>query len=292
MASARDLRKKIKSIANTKKITRTMELVATSKAKRAQDRVNATAPYSAKLLELLRSLTRARSIAHPLLSRSEKTSRAAILAVTGKRGLCGGYNTSVLSLLEKAVAVHRQEGREVEIYVVGRKGTQRLRYLQLEAAASYTHFDDRPSFQDASDIAGTLMDRFTSGAVQQVSVFSTRYLSAGNQRPMETRLLPIDPPAGDDPQAEGKGRGIEFIFEPSPEALLEAILPLSVKSLVYRLLVEAVASEQLARRMAMKRATDNAEDMVKSYTRRYNRTRQASITQQIGEIVGGASALE
>ncbi len=290
MASARDLKNKIRSIANTKKITRTMELVATSKAQRAQSRVRATQPYSEKLTELLSSLAAAGTIDDPLLRPRDRVARVGLLVVTGQRGLCGGYNSSVMHVAERLRTEEIAAGREVDVYMVGRKGLNRLRFLKVTAKNSYTHFDDRPSFQDASDIADTLMEQFLCGALDRVVVVSTRYLSAGVQRAEVSNLLPIEPPAGD--EGDRPAGTVEFIFEPGPELILREILPLSVRNIVYRLLVEAVASEQLARRMAMKRATDNAEEMLGNYRRLYNRSRQAGITQQINEIVSGAVALD
>ena len=291
MASLRDLKAKIRSITNTKKITRTMELVATSKAQRAQNRVRATTPYSTKLRELLVNLSGAGTVDHPLLEKREKTRRVAVLTVTGQRGPCGGYNSNVMTITERSREQDVADGREVDLYMVGRKGLARLRFLSLEATESYLHFDDRPSFQDASDIAEKLMTSFLSGEVDRVVVSSTRFISIGKQIAEMTQLLPIEPPK--EKEAEEKsGTTTEFIFEPNPEVMLKSILPLSVRNVVYRLLVEAVASEQLARRMAMKRATDSADEMLGNYTRLYNRSRQAGITQQLTEIVSGASALE
>ena len=290
MASARDLKNKIRSISNTRKITHTMELVATSKAQRAQNRVRATTPYSEKLRELLMNLSATGTVEHPLLSAPKGDKRTAALVVTGNRGLCGGYNSVILQMAEKFIHSEKSKGREVDLYMVGIKGLSRLKYLKLKEKKSYTHFDDRPMFKDASDIGGELISRFLKGELDQVVVFSTRFISAGNQVPEQVQILPIVPPAAE--ESEKKASTGDFIFEPDPQTMLEEILPLSVKNIIYRLLVESAASEQLARRMAMKRATDNAEEMVESYTRQYNRSRQAGITQQINEIVSGASALE
>ncbi|MBI4585688.1 MAG: ATP synthase F1 subunit gamma [Planctomycetes bacterium] len=291
MASARDLRKKIRSISNTRKITRTMELVATSKAKRAQDRLKSTTPYSQKLAELLFHLFQAGTVDHPLLRTPEDKKQSALFIITGNRGLCGGYNTNVLSLAERTLAREKEAGRSVEVYMAGRKGINRFRFLRLPVKESYTQFDDRPSFSDAAALAQTFIDRFRRGEVDRVLAVSTRYLSAGSQKPELAQVLPIILPPGAEP-VKKKSAAVEFIFEPGPAAILESLLPLSVKNRIYRLLVEAAASEQLARRLAMKRATDSAEEMIKTYTRKYNRSRQAGITQQINEIVTGAQALE
>lgn len=294
MASARDLRKKIKSITNTRKITRTMELVATSKAKRAQDRVIATTPYSEKLTDLLRRLAEAGTVEHPLLEKSEASKKTAILIITANRGLCGGYNTNVLAMAEKLRAQILNDGGEVDLHVVGRKGLQRMKFLKLPVVEGHSDFDDRPSFRDAAGIAENLIRQFVAGDVSRVVVVSTRFLSAGRQEARISQVLPIESPddAGGSAGGEESGRAVDFIFEPTPSEILEELLPLSVKNVFYRLLVEGVASEQIARRVAMKRATDSADEMIQDYTRMYNRSRQAGITQEINEIVSGASALE
>jgi F-type H+-transporting ATPase subunit gamma len=304
MASAKDIRKKIRTISNTKKITRTMEMVATVKSKRAQDRIKATTPYSQKLSEILESLARSGSISHPFLTPPEKVERTLLLIVTGNRGLCGGYNSNVLGLAEERLEGEKQAGRAADTYMVGKKGISRFRFLKLTAVKTYTHIDDRPSFKDAADLAEEFMRRFLAGEVQRVVVVASKYFSASLQKPTEFQLLPIAPPR---PSAEGPKGGAkekdlalkdgraanvtEFIFEPNREEILKALLPLSVKNAIYRILVEAAAAEQIARRIAMKLATDNAEEMIKTYTRKYNRQRQAGITQQIVEIVSGADAL-
>jgi F-type H+-transporting ATPase subunit gamma len=301
MASAKDLKKKIHSIGNTSKITRTMEMVSAAKSKQTHGRVEANTPYSRKLSELLESLTGAARIEHPLFQPREGVARNALLVVSANRGLCGGYNTNVLNLMERWVAGEAARGRPTDITMLGKKGIARCRFKKIDLAARHTHIDDRPSFADADEIARGFIGRFLAGEVDHVGVVSTRYLSAATQRPAVVQILPIEPPqapAGAARPAEaaaGKAAarpaGREFIFEPDPKTILEALLPFSVSQVVYRLLVEAAASEQAARRLAMKLATDNAEDLKKSYTRMYNRQRQASITKQIMEIVGGAEAL-
>lgn len=309
MASAKDLKKKIRSISNTKKITRTMEMVATVKSKRAQDRIKATTPYSRKLAEILKSLAASGSISHPFLTPREKVTRTLLLIVTGNRGLCGGYNSNVLGLAEEWLEAERSAGREADVYIIGKKGIARFRFLKRSVLKAYTHIDDRPSFKDAAELAEEFMKRFLANEVQRVVVISSKYYSVSAQKPVEQQLLPILPPKagiGDGKAGEPKGKtsadkssadktstvkSTEFIFEPDREAILKALLPLSVKNAVHQILVEAAAGEQIARRIAMKLATDNAEEMIKTYTRKYNRQRQAGITQQIVEIVSGADAL-
>ena len=293
MASAKEVQKKIRTTSNTKKITSTMEMVATARSKRAQNRVQATTPYSTKLNEILSSLAGAGTIAHALLEDPGEVKKTLLLVVTANRGLCGGYNANVLSMAEKLLAAERQAGREVEVYMIGKKGIGRFRFLQEPVAQAYTDIEDQPSFADAQGLADVFMRRFLAGEVQRVLVVSTRYLTSSLQRAAQTQLLPI--PAAEE-EAEGGGVGgggaADFIFEPDRETILANLLPLSITQVVYKALLDAAVSEQLARRIAMKLATDSADDMIKSYTRMYNRQRQAGITQQITEIVGGAQALE
>ena len=298
MANARDLRKKIRSISNTSKITRTMEMVATAKSKRAQSRIVAMLPYSDKLGEILRNLRDAGTVEHPLLEDREPVRRSLLLIVSASRGFCGGYNTNLLSLAEKWLVQEEAEGREVDIYASGRKGIARLRYLKRPTVAQYTHFDDRPSFKETEELSSEFLRLFLERQVDRVVVASTRYLSASLQTPRITQLLPIEASA-DGGDADGGGAAAstvaaarDFIFEPEREVILETLLPLSVKQVVFRLFLEAATSEQLARRIAMKLASDNAEEMIGLYTRQYNRERQAGITQQIMEVVTGAEALE
>ena len=297
MASAKDLKKKIRSISNTKKITRTLEMVSAAKAKQTQSRVVANTPYSRKLAEILESLCAAGTVDHHLLETREGAGRDALLVVSANRGLCGGYNTNVLIRAEKWIEARRAEGRETDVSMIGKKGIAGFRFKKIPVHASYTHIDDRPSFRQAAELAGGFLERFRAREVDQVWVISTRYYSAGVQKPAMTQILPIVPPATGGPGAgEGEAErarvATDFIFEPDPETILESLLPFSVCQVVYRLLVEAAACEQIARRVAMKLATDNAEELIRTYTRKYNRQRQAGITQQIMEIVGGAEALK
>jgi F-type H+-transporting ATPase subunit gamma len=292
MASAKDLKKKIRSIGNTKKITRTMEMVATVRSKQAQDRVKATTPYSEKLGEILQSLAQAGSIDHPFLKELGEVKKSIVLVVTANRGLCGGYNANVLSLAEKWIAAEKAAGRAVETHVIGKKGAARFRFQKVEVARVHSGIGDKPTFKDAEGLAEEFMTKFLADEVQRVVIFATKYFSNAVQRAVEIQLLPIPRPEApkDEPSAKTTSQ-IEFIFEPNRESILKALIPLSVKNSVYRILVEAVASEQIARRLAMKLATDNAEELIRLFTRRYNRQRQAGITQQIMEIVAGADAL-
>lgn len=304
MASAKDLRKKIASVSNTRKITRTMEMVATTKSQRTTRRVVSTTPYSLKLAEILETLSSGANVRHWLVDGPDTSDgtpaseRGVLLVVTGNRGLCGGYNSNVLHLAESWLREEEERGRPTDITMVGKKGVARFEFNKVPLFATVTHIEDWPSFDDADELARQFMARFRAGEVSRVTVASTRYHSAGSQRPVLTPLLPIEPSSAEPGSVAGSGagsgagRGRDLIFEPDPESILEALLPFSVSFKIFRLLVEAAASEQIARRMAMKLATDNADELIRLYTRHYNRQRQAAITSQLSEIVGGSQALE
>ncbi|MCH2586531.1 MAG: ATP synthase F1 subunit gamma [Planctomycetes bacterium] len=293
MAGLKDIKKKITSISNTRKITRTMEMVAAAKSKQTIDRVEASTPYSSKLTELLNSLTGGQNVDHFLVREKEKIQKSALLVVTANRGLCGGYNTNVANLAEKWVRAEQAEGREAHVLMVGKKGISRFRFRKVEVAEKRTDIEDKPSFSQASEIADGFIESFRKGEVDRVMVAVTRYHSAVVQQADLFQLLPIVPPeTGGDDDGEATQQNTDFIFEPDPARILEDLLPFSVKHTMYRLLLEAAAGEQVARRVAMKLATDNAGELTRFYTGKYNRERQASITQQIMEIVGGAEALD
>ena len=293
MAGLKDIKKKITSISNTRKITRTMEMVAAAKSKQTIDRVEASTPYSSKLTELLNSLTGGQNVDHFLVREKEKIQKSALLVVTANRGLCGGYNTNVANLAEKWVRAEQAEGREAHVLMVGKKGISRFRFRKVEVAEKRTDIEDKPSFSQAAEIAGGFIESFRKGEVDRVRVAGTRYHSAVVQQADLFQLLPIIPPETDEADGEeASQQNTDFIFEPDPERILEDLLPFSVKHTMYRLLLEAAAGEQIARRVAMKLATDHAGELTRFYTGKYNRERQASITQQIMEMVGGAEALD
>ncbi len=293
MAGLKDIKKKITSISNTRKITRTMEMVAAAKSKQTIDRVEASTPYSSKLTELLNSLTGGQNVDHFLVREKEKVQKSALLVVTANRGLCGGYNTNVANLAEKWVRAEQAEGREAHVLMVGKKGISRFRFRKVEVAEKRTDIEDKPSFSQAAEIADGFIESFRKGEVDRVMVAVTRYHSAVVQQADLFQLLPIIPPEAEgDDGGEAAQQNTDFIFEPDPVRILEDLLPFSVKHTLYRLLLEAAAGEQVARRVAMKLATDNAGELTRFYTGKYNRERQASITQQIMEIVGGAEALD
>jgi len=286
MAKGRELKGRIKSVENTKKITRTMEMVATSKMKRAVDRVAAARPYAAALAEVIGDLySDELAEQFPLLRQPAQMRRAAHIILTSNRGLCGGFNANLVKEARVQLAALEQRGLAVELHVVGKKGIGYFKYVNRAMAAQRIDISDKPTAADASSLVDSLMARFISGDLDAVFVTSSKFNSAISTPPQTTQVLPVKPPSG------GKMKR-DYLLAPSAEAILTELLPAYVSNSVYRALVETVAAEQGARRTAMKSATDNATDMLSNLRRTYNRARQAQITQEIAEIVGGAAALQ
>ena len=286
MAKGRELKGRIKSVENTRKITRTLEMVATSKMKRAQDRVMAARPYATVLSEVISSLYSADLAERfPLLRQPATVRRAAVLVLTANRGLAGSFNSSIIKEARGLITRLTSENVEVELHVVGRKGVGYLRYIGRALATARTDIGDRPTVGEAAELVDGLMDRFASGALDAVYVVSAKFRSALSTPPHTERILPVTPP-------ERKGVARDYLLLPSAEAILTELLPSYVRNAVYRALVENEAGFQGAQRTAMKNATDNATDMLNLLKRNYNRARQANITQEISEIVGGSAALE
>jgi F-type H+-transporting ATPase subunit gamma len=286
MAKGRELKGRIKSVENTRKITRTMEMVATSKMKRAQERVMAARPFATVLAEVISSLYSADLAERfPLLRQPATVRRAAVLVLTSNRGLAGAFNSNILKEARNLIARLTSQNVEIELHVVGRKGLGYFRYVGRAVASSRTDIGDRPSVADASQMVDGLMDRFAVGALDAVYVVSAKFRSALSTPPHTEQILPVTPP-------ERKGPSRDYLLFPSAEAILTELLPAYVRNSVYRALVENEAGFQSAQRTAMKNATDNATDMLNVLKRNYNRARQANITQEISEIVGGAAALE
>ena len=286
MAKGRELKGRIKSVENTRKITRTMEMVATSKMKRAQERVMAARPFATVLSEVISSLYSADLAERfPLLRQPAVVRRAAVVVLTSNRGLAGAFNSNILKEARNLIARLGTQNVEVELHVVGRKGLGYFRYVGRKVETSRTDVGDRPTVADASGLVDGLMDRFAMGALDAVYVVSAKFRSALSTPPHSEQILPVKPP-------ERKGPARDYLLFPSAEAILTELLPSYVRNSVYRALVENEAGFQGAQRTAMKNATDNATDMLNVLRRNYNRARQANITQEISEIVGGAAALE
>jgi F-type H+-transporting ATPase subunit gamma len=287
MAKARELRRRIRSVEKTRQITKTMEMVATSKLKRAQDRVVAARPYAAALAEAIADLFQPElGQQFPLLRSVAQPRRLALVVITSNRGLCGGFNANLIRMGRQRVAELTGDGIEVELHAIGRKGIGYFRYIGQALASQRLDIGDRPTPAHAVSVIEPLMTRFQRGELDAVEVVFAKFNSPVSTPPTTLRILPIAaPPAG--------GRRIaNYILRPSAEAIVGAILPLYVHNQMYRALVETAAAEQGARRTAMKNATDSAGDMIDWLRRTYNRARQAQITQEIAEIVGGSEALK
>jgi F-type H+-transporting ATPase subunit gamma len=293
MAKGRQLKGRIRSVQNTRKITRTMELVSTSKLKRAQDRVIAARPYAEALREVLADLvTPELSERFPLLRRPAPPakggpSRAAIVLLTSNRGLAGAFNSNLIKETRRRIEALEAEGYTVELHGVGKKGIGYFRYLGRKFALERMDIGDKPTAAHAAEIAEPLIEAYAAGALASVDLVHARFVSALTTPPVTTRILPVETAAR---EADRPAR--DYILAPNAEAILEQLLPLYVRNAVYRGLVETAAAEHGARRTAMKNATDNAGEILEVLKRTYNRQRQAGITQEIAEIVGGAAALQ
>jgi F-type H+-transporting ATPase subunit gamma len=285
MAKARDLRRRMRSVEQTRQITKTMEMVSTSKLKRAQDRVVAARPYAAALAEVLAELfDPSLSERFPLLRKVDAVRRAAVVLITSNRGLCGGFNANLIRLARQRLEALASSGAEVELHGIGRKGIGYFRYVGQSLASQRIDIGDRPTPQHAAEVAEPLMERFARGELDGMEVVFAKFNSPVSTPPTMLRVLPIEPPPH---RAAGN-----YILRPSAEDLVGAILPLYLHNQVYRALVETAAAEHGARRTAMKNATDAAGEMIDWLRRTYNRARQAQITQEIAEIVGGSEALK
>lgn len=292
-AQLRVYRRRIRSVQSTKKITRAMELIAASRIVKAQQRVAASRPYAEAITRVVSAVASQRNVEHPLTTARDNPASAAVLVVSSDRGLAGAYNANALRTGEELAALLRSEDTEPVPYLVGRKAVSYYRFRDRQVAREWTGFSESPSYADAKDVADAMIDAFVrgsaNGGVDEIHVVYTEFVSMLTQRAVAKRVLPLvieytdaPPPSGPLPLYE---------FEPSAEGVLDELLPRYVESRVYAALLDAAASEQASRRRAMKAATDNADELIKTLTRRANSARQAEITQEIMEIVGGAEAL-
>jgi F-type H+-transporting ATPase subunit gamma len=292
-AQLRVYRRRIRSVQATKKITRAMELISASRIVKAQQRVAASTPYAEAITRAVSAAASYGSADHPLTTEEENRTRAAMLLITSDRGLAGAYSSNAIKEGESLTGLLQSEGKEVVPFISGRKGVGFYRFRHREIAGDWVGFSDNPQYVHAKQIADALIEAFLTpteeGGVDEIHIVSTQFVSMLTQKPVVRRLLPLEveeteeePPGGAFPLYE---------FEPSAEGVLDALLPRYVESRVYNALLQAAASEHAARRRAMKSATDNAQELIKTYTRLANAARQAEITQEISEIVGGANAL-
>jgi F-type H+-transporting ATPase subunit gamma len=295
------LRRRIRTVRSTKKIAKAQELVATSRIAKAQERVAASKPYAEAITRVLTALASNATIDNPLLTPRERVRRAGVLLITSDRGLAGAYNANAIRTCEQLISRLRADGKDVSLYVIGRKGVGYYRFRNRPIAASWTGFSERPSFEDARRVGESLLEAFVAGAadseqnhgpeniqgVDELHIVSTQFRSLMTQSAEAHFLAPM--------QVEERERepGLRpaYEFEPEAEELLNALLPKYLNTRIYAALLDSAASESASRRRAMKSASDNADDLLKRYTREMNSARQAAITQEISEIVGGANAL-
>ncbi|MDQ1688180.1 MAG: F-type H+-transporting ATPase subunit gamma [Frankiaceae bacterium] len=292
-AQLRVYRRRIRSVQSTKKITRAMELIAASRIVKAQQRVAAAQPYADAITRAVSAVASQSSSDHPLTTTHENATRAAMLIITSDRGLAGAYNANALRAGEELAALLRSEGKEPVPFLIGRKSIGYYKFRGREVAASWSGFSEQPTYPDAKTAADALIEAFLApadeGGVDEIHIVYTEYVSALTQRATARRILPLVVEETDEPAPDGPLPLYEF--EPSAEGVLDALLPRYVESRIYAALLQSAASESASRRRAMKSASDNAEELVKTLTRLANQARQAEITQEISEIVGGADAL-
>ncbi|MDN5860232.1 MAG: F0F1 ATP synthase subunit gamma [Pseudonocardia sp.] len=309
-AQIRVLRRRIKSTQNIKKITRAMELIATSKIAKARARVQASRPYAEQITTVLAELAAHSALDHPLLVERAQPRRAAVLVVTSDRGQCGGYNANVLKEAERLQALLREQGKEPVLYVIGRKGVNFYRFRRRAVEAAWTGFSEQPSYDDAAEVARTLVAAFMAGGaetaedpadgtiqgVDELHLVYTQFRNMVTQVPQARRMAPmeIEYTEADEPgPTAGESSKVEplYTFEPDADALFDALLPKYVGARLFAALLDSAASESANRQRAMKAATDNANELIRNLTLESNQARQAQITQEISEIVGGADAL-
>ncbi len=289
----RTLRRRIKSVESTKKITRAMELISASRIVKAQQKVSAARPYAEQITEVIGNLAAAGAGSdQPLLTPREQVSNVGVIVLAADRGLAGGYNSAVIRRAEQALVEAESEGHGTQLFAVGRKAISYFRYRGRELTAEHTGFTDSPAYENAREIAEEVVRRFEAGELDRVDLAYTEFVSMAVQRPKLVRFIPLEPEAlAEDTEPEQKGPQAEYEYEPAPDAILERLLPRYVESRLFAALLEAAASEHAARQKAMKAATDNATELIKTLDRKMNRARQDAITTEIIEIASGAEAL-
>ena len=290
-AQERVLRRRIASVQNTKKITRAMELIAATRMVKAQQRANEARPYAERITEVIQDLSAAGAeVDHPLLRPVDQVNKVGVIVLAGDRGLAGAYNTTVIRAAEREIQAARSDGKEFALVTVGRKSEAYFKFRNYEIDASYNGFTDRPTYEQAATIAARVTDLFVNGGCDRIELAYTRFVSLGTQQVVVRRFLPLQS-ARTIADAGDAGATAGFEFEPSPNAVLESLLPRYVESRLYSALLESAASELASRQRAMKSATDNAQELITKYTRKMNQVRQEAITTEIMEIISGAEAL-
>jgi F-type H+-transporting ATPase subunit gamma len=290
----RELRQRINAVGTIRKATRAMELVASSRIRQAQERSRAAVPYARELTRAVSALVTFSNTDHPLTTERENPTRAAMLLITSDRGLAGAYSSNVLRQGEQLAELLRGEGKEVVPYLTGRKGIAYYKFRNREVAREWSGFSEHPRPSDAKEVGQALMEAFElggeNGGVDEIHVVYTRFVSMVTQTPEVIRLLPLEVVEGEEPPPASEVLPL-YEFEPSPEDVLDVLLPRYVENRIFHCMLQAAASELASRQRAMKSATDNADELIRTLTRERNSARQAEITQEISEIIGGASAL-
>jgi F-type H+-transporting ATPase subunit gamma len=291
----KQLKRRIKSVENTKQVTKAMEMIASARLPKAQERVSAARPYSEQITEVIRSLAEAGAdLDHPLLAQKdeEDIQKVAYVVITADRGLAGGYNNNILRAATRAIEEDQGKGRDYSLVLVGKKAISYYRFRGYEIDASFTGMSEQPTYEDARTVAAAVSEPFEEGDIDLVRLVYTQFLSAGTQRVAVRQFLPLDTEAlADDEDGDDEGLEPAYEFEPAPTEILERLLPRYVEARLYAAMLEASASELAARQRAMKAASDNAGELIDTLNRDMNRARQATITTEIMEVVGGAEAL-
>jgi F-type H+-transporting ATPase subunit gamma len=290
MAKTRAIVKRRKAIRNIRKITRTMELIATARFKKALDRAVEAEAYTRRIAELAADLSAsATNITHPLLEKRETVKKSLLLVLCSNRGLCGGYNASILREAMGRIRQIPEEGVELQLELSGKRAISYFRFQRISAEHNFTQFEDKPRFDQVEEIANRYIRSYIAGGLDRVEVCYMKFYNAARQAPVVDTLLPLAAPSG---ESTAPAARVEYEFLPSARDILEEILPVSFRVRLFKCFLDAAVSEQIARRVAMKAATENAGDMIKTLTRQYNRARQAQITKEIAEVIGGAEALK
>jgi F-type H+-transporting ATPase subunit gamma len=298
MAKTRAIVKRRKAIRNIRKITRTMELIATARFKKALDRATEAEAYTRKIAELAADLSAsAINVQHPLLAKREEVKNTLLLVLCSNRGLCGGYNASILREATAAIRRIQGEGTTLHLEASGKRAIAYFRFQGIPAETTFTHFEYNPRFDEVEEIANRYLTAYIAGKIDRVQVVYMKFLNAARQAPTIETLLPLSAVTTADVRHRGAAKPqaaktVEYEFLPSAGNILEELLPVSFKVRLFKCFLDAAVSEQIARRVAMKAATENAGEMLKNLTRQYNRARQAQITKEIAEVIGGAAALE
>jgi F-type H+-transporting ATPase subunit gamma len=291
MANPRALDKRRKSIKNIRKITRTMELIATARFKKAMDRASAATSYTQRITQLVSDLTKTGlEVSHPLLEKREEVKKATLLVLTANRGLCGGFNGN---LVRTALARYRElkaELPEVRLEIAGKRGIGAFKFRGHPADDSYTHFEDKPAFDEVDVIASRYLEEYETGKLDRLDVVYMKFISIAKQQVAVETLLPLGS-LGEGAEAESAAGQTQYEFLPSPESILEEVVPTSFKVRLFKAFLDSAVSEQIARMVAMKSATENAGELIKQLSMQYNRARQGRITSELMDVIGGVEAL-